>query len=124
VGTCIQTKAALTLDKAAASLKVVQDHPALEAIVSDPEMGSSCREALDKIAQHYTSLSSPDPTLWTAFARPLLQLRPKLGVLAESDHVALAKLAHRAQLWREGAEHFDKAKQSPSRDYDECHSAA
>ena len=116
----IQIKAALTLDKAAASLKVVQDHPALEAIVSDPEMASSCREALDKIAQHYTSLSSPDPTLWTAFARPLLQLRPKLGVLAESDHVALAKLAHRAQLWREGAEHFEKAKQSPSRDYDEC----
>jgi len=116
----IQIKAALTLDKAAASLKVVQDHPAFEAIVSDPEMASSCREALDKIAQHYTSLSSPDPTLWTAFARPLLQLRPKLGVLAESDHVALAKLAHRAQLWREGAEHFDKAKQSPSRDYDEC----
>jgi hypothetical protein len=49
-----------------------------------------------------------------------LQLRPKLGVLTESDHVSLAKLAHRAQLWKEGAEHFEKAKQTVSRDYDEC----
>lgn len=116
----IQTKAAPALDKAGASLKVIQDHPALEAIIADPELAASCREALDKLAQHYTSLSSPDPSLWTAFARPMLQIRPKLGVLAESDYVALAKLAHRAQLWKEGAEYFEKAKQPPSRDYDEC----
>jgi Uncharacterized conserved protein (DUF2075) len=116
----IQTKSALALDKAAASLKVVQDHPALDQVVADPELSASCREAVDKLAQHYTGLSSSDPSYWTAFARPMLQLRPKLGVLTESDHVALAKLAHRAQLWKEGAEHFEKAKQPPSRDYDEC----
>lgn len=116
----IQIKAAVALDKAAASLKVLQEHPALDQIVADPELSSSCREAIDKLAQHYTGLSSPDISYWTAFARPMLQLRPKLGVLAESDHVALAKLAHRAQLWKEGAEHFEKAKQFTSRDYDEC----
>lgn len=116
----IQTKSAVALDKAAASLKVVQGHPALDHVVADPELSASCREAVDKLAQHYAGLSSSDPSHWTAFARPILQLRPKLGVLTESDHVALAKLAHRAQLWKEGAEHFEKAKQSPSRDYDEC----
>jgi len=116
----IQTKIGLTLDKAASSLRVVQDHPSLDAIVADPELAQSCREALDKIAQHYTSLSCPDASVWTAFARPLLQIRPRLGVLAESDHVSLAKLAHRAQLWKEGSEHFEKAKQSSSREYDEC----
>jgi tetratricopeptide (TPR) repeat protein len=116
----IQTKSAVALDKAAASLKVVQDHPALDHVVADPELSASCREVVDKLAQHYAGLSSSDPSHWTAFARPILQLRPKLGVLTESDHVALAKLAHRAQLWKEGAEHFEKAKQSPSRDYDEC----
>ena len=116
----IQTKSAVALDKAAASLKIVQDHPALDYVVADPELSASCREAVDKLAQHYTGLSSPDPSYWTAFARPMLQLRPRLGVLAESDHVALAKLAHRAQLWKEGAEHFEKAKQTVSRDYDEC----
>lgn len=116
----IQTKSAVALDKAAASLKIVQDHPALDYVVADPELSASCRETVDKLAQHYTGLSSPDPSYWTAFARPMLQLRPRLGVLAESDHVALAKLAHRAQLWKEGAEHFEKAKQTVSRDYDEC----
>ena len=116
----IQTKSAVALDKAAASLKIVQDHPALDYVVADPEQSASCREAVDKLAQHYTGLSSPDPSYWTAFARPMLQLRPRLGLLAESDHVALAKLAHRAQLWKEGAEHFEKAKQTVSRDYDEC----
>lgn len=116
----IQTKSAAALDKAAASLKIVQDHPALDYVAADPELSASCRETVDKLAQHYTGLSSPDPSYWTAFARPMLQLRPRLGVLAESDHVALAKLAHRAQLWKEGAEHFEKAKQTVSRDYDEC----
>jgi len=116
----IQTKAAVALDKAAASLKVVQDHPALDHVVADPELSASCREVVDKLAQHYAGLSSSDPSHWAAFARPILQLRPKLGVLTESDHVALAKLAHRAQLWKEGSEHFEKAKQPPSRDYDEC----
>lgn len=116
----IQIKSAVALDKAAASLKIVQDHPALDYVVADPELSASCRETVDKLAQHYTGLSSPDPSYWTAFARPMLQLRPRLGVLAESDHVALAKLAHRAQLWKEGAEHFEKAKQTVSRDYDEC----
>lgn len=116
----IQTKGPLTLDKAAASLKVIQDHPALDALIADPELSASCREALDKLTQHYTGLSYPDASVWTAFARPLLQLRPKLGVLAESDHVSLARLAHRAQLWKEGAEQFEKAKQTSIREYDEC----
>lgn len=116
----IQTKPALSLEKAANSLKIVQDHPELEAIVADIELLVSFRDALDKISQHYATISSLDPSLWKAFARPILHLKPRLGVITESDYIGMAKLAHRAQLWREGADYFEKAKQNNTREYDEC----
>ena len=108
------------MEKAANSLKIVQDHPELEAIVADLELLVSFRDALDKISQHYATISSPDPSLWKAFARPILHLKPRLGVITESDYISMAKLAHRAQLWREGADYFEKAKQMHMREYDEC----
>jgi tetratricopeptide (TPR) repeat protein len=116
----IQQKPAMALDKAGASLKIIQEHPEISSLTTDPELNVSFRDALDHIAQYYMSVSSADPHNWTTFVRPILVIRPMLGVLTESDHVALAKMAHRAKLWREGAEHFEKSKQTSSREYDEC----
>jgi hypothetical protein len=115
----IQQKSGQDLSSAAKNLMAIATIQRLPSQLLDEPTARSVRLALDRVLDHYLKLAQKEAN-WATFAKEYIAVRTKLPELTTADALTLARLSHRAGLWKEGAKYFEDAKSVTSKEYLEC----